>query len=498
MNRFKGVMSVVVALLAMAMPLSAVGAAKVDKVPPTMVGIAPEQLIQLYDSLLINDASELHHLMVMVDGKIVGELHPAPFRAEDRHTLYSVSKTFTAVAVGLAIDDGLLSVDDQLSKFYPEYKQYIEGVTIDDMLTMRSGFDTVTEMRNNETDWVDYYLSRPLVAVPGTRYSYDSIETYLLSSVVQKVTGRNILDLLQERVFGPMGITDVEWEKCPNGIVTGGWGIYISALSQLRFGQLLLQKGNWEGQQLVSQAWVEQMMSPHVLLEGNDYGYQMWLSEYPGAWRADGAYGQHIIIVPQKNMVVVLNQCCRAGVGKERRFIREKVVSTCLNYVIDASPKEIEKLRSYEAAATLPLLQGASDSASKSKFAGKRFALPENKLGWSAVSFGFTGDSVKIEITDSENKVTTLTTGYNEWHISQIAGYPHYSIEAQGRFSNLSGPFHSGSCYAWQQDGTLSVKLHYIDWITSLLLNFTIQHDGRLHIEVSENFSQSPFDIVSE
>ena len=164
--------SLVCAILLMA-SASVVAATKIQRVAPTTKGIEPQQLTLLYDSLLTSELTELHHLVVMVDGKIVGELHPAPFKAEHRHTLYSVSKTFAAVAVGLTVDDGLLSVEDKLSKFFPEYASTIDGVRIKDVLTMRSGFKTEGGMRNKQQDWVDYYLSRPLFAEPGTSNSYD-------------------------------------------------------------------------------------------------------------------------------------------------------------------------------------------------------------------------------------------------------------------------------------------------------------------------------------
>ena len=182
----------------------------IEKTAPTNVGIEPKQIMLMYDSLMNSELTEIHHVVVMVDGKIVSELHPQPFRAEHKHTLYSVSKTFTAVAVGLLVDDGLLSVDDALGKFYPEYMSdeidpRLRDIKVKDILTMRSGFKTQGGMRNSQEHWVKYYLSRPLFADPGTRYSYDSIETYLLSAIVQKITGKTVLELLNERVFGPMG-----------------------------------------------------------------------------------------------------------------------------------------------------------------------------------------------------------------------------------------------------------------------------------------------------
>lgn len=471
---------------------------KIEKIAPTSVGIEPKQMMLMYDSLMNSDLTEIHHVVVMVDGKIAGELHPKPFRAEDRHTLYSVSKTFTAVAVGLAIDDGLLSVEDNLAKFFPEYIKdevdpRLRDIKIKDMLTMRSGFKTESWMRNSKQHWVEYYLSRPLVAEPGTRYSYDSIETYLLAAVVQKVTGKTVLELLNERIFHPMGVTDVEWELCPDGIITGGWGIYLSAHSQALFGQLLLQQGEWNGKQLVSKQWVKEMMTVHVVREANDYGYQIWLCEYPGAWRADGAFGQYIIIVPQKNMVVVLNQCSRSKGFPERSNIWHTVVKNCLNCAVDAKPAELQALKDYEETAQLPVLQGDSINALSKKVAGKTFVLDKNKLGWKSVKFDFEKGKVVLNVVDSEDKTSKIDLGYKKWLTSQLAGYPHYSITAQNRFSGITGPFYTGSCYAWNA-GNLETKIHYVNWITSLKLVFGFQGD-EVTIYGLENYPSKPFTI---
>lgn len=469
---------------------------RLPRVDPTSVGIEPKQLTLLYDSLLTSDLTELHHLMVVVDGKVAGEIHPAPFKADHKHTLYSVSKTFTAVAVGLAIDDGLLSVEDELVKFFPQYASTIKGIKIKDVLTMRSGFKTNGGMRNSQLDWVDYYLSRPLIASPGTKYSYDSIETYLLSAVVQQVTGKDVLALLNERVFFPMGIDDVEWERCPKGIVTGGWGIYMTAEAQAMFGQLLLQKGKWNGRQLVSEWWIEEMMTVRVVRKAaNDYGYQIWLCEYPGAWRADGAFGQYIIIVPQKNMVVVLNQCSRSKGWPERGNIWNTVVKKSVGCAIEAEPDELDSLQIYEAKASLPVLKGAADNALAKKYNGKEYKLPKNKLGWTSIKFNFDANKLVLDVVDAEGKKSAITMGYGEWIESQLAGYPHYSISAKGRFAGITGPFYTGACYAWNDDNTLSAKIHYTNWITSLKLDFKFNEKGGLQIEILENFSKKPFTI---
>lgn len=474
---------------------------KPERIAPTSVGLEPKQLMLMYDSLMTCNPTEIHHVIVMVDGKIAGELHPKPFRAEHRHTLYSVSKTFTAVAVGLAIDDGLLSVEDNLTKFFPEYIKdeidpRLKDVKVKDILTMRSGFKTQSWMRNTQQHWVEYYLTRPLFAEPGTRYSYDSIETYLLSAIVQKVTGKTVLELLNERVFHPMGIADVEWELCPDGIVTGGWGIYMSAYSQALFGQLLLQEGVWNGKQLVSKDWIKQMMTVHVVRDANDYGYQIWLCEYPGAWRADGAFGQYIIIVPQKNMVVVLNQCSLSKGWSERSNIWNTVVKNCINCAIDAKPSELQELDEYEKNAQLPFLEGDSINVLGKKYDGKSFVLDENKLGWKSIKFNFENGKTLLTVKDKEDKTSVIELGYKKWLTSQLAGYPHYSILAQNRFSGITGPFYTGSCYAWNE-GNLEAKIHYVNWITSL--KFTFHFDGKeLTIYGKENYPSKPFTIKAK
>lgn len=468
------------------------------KVSPASVGIEPKQLLLLYDSLMSSQITEIHHLVVMVDGKIAGELHPEPFKKEYRHTLYSVSKTFVAVAVGLAIDDGLLTVDDKLATFFPEYVSdsvdaRLRDIRIKDMLTMQSGFKTETWMRNKQQHWIEYYLSRPLKADPGTNYSYDSIESYLLSAVVQKVTGKTVMELLNERIFHPMDITDAEWEQCPDGINVGGWGIYLSSHSQALFGQLLLQGGCWNGKQLISKQWIDEMMTVRVVRDANDYGYQIWLCEYPGAWRADGAFGQYIIIVPQKNMVVVLNQCSRSKGFPERSNIWHTVVKNCLNCAIDAKPDELKAVEDYENTAMLPVLDGDNVNELAKKYNGKTFSLDKNKLGWKSIKFTFADNNVNFEITDADNKKNDIKMGYKQWMTSQLSGYPHYSIQAQNRFSGISGPFYTGSCYAWQ-DNSLKAKIHYVNWITAVELTCAFDGDN-LTIEVSENFPSKPFKI---
>ncbi len=484
----KGIISV----LLLTICINLYGINKLPRINPSAVGIDPYQVTLLYDSLLQSKLTETHHLIVTVDGKVVCEMHPQPYKAEYKHTLYSVSKTFTAVAVGLLVDDGLLSVNDELSKFYPEYASYIQGVTIQNLLTMRAGFKVDERIRKEKTDWIKHYLSRPLANKPGEKFAYDSMDTYMLSAVIQKITGKTTLQFLNERIFHPMGIYDAEWEHCPNGIVVGGWGLYLTAESQAIFGQLLLNRGEWQGKQLVSKEWMNEMMTTHVIDKYSDYGYQMWLSDYPGAWRADGAYGQYIITVPQKKMVIVLNECARSNGITERNYFWNTVVKHCIGWEIDTTPTAIENWRNYETTASLPLLEGDSDSSLKKELS-KKFILEVNRLGWKSVELKFKENRVFLTYIDIDDKKSTIEMGYKEWITSQLAGTPHYSIAAQGRFSNLTQEFYTGSCYAWQGN-VLTAKIHYTNWMTSLLIKIEYTN-GKPCFTVHESFSNKPFTV---
>ena len=196
--------------------------AQVNDLPrtsPEAVGIRSEQVAAFFDSLLAYPRCEIHSTIVMRHGKVVGELFPAPFRPEYQHTQFSCSKTFVA-AVGIAIGEKRLRLDDRLVSFFPKQLPKVvswrlNSITVRDLLTMQSGFVVDTKMRNASTQWIKDYLAHPMNAAPGRRFQYDSIDTYLLSAIVQQVTGMTLLDYLAEKVFRYLNIREVRWEQSP-------------------------------------------------------------------------------------------------------------------------------------------------------------------------------------------------------------------------------------------------------------------------------------------
>ena len=301
---------------------------------------ASAELDAAFDNYLkaVADSSEdLHSIMVLQHGKVLEEKQIAPDTA---HIMNSVSKTFTATAVGFAIEEGLLHLEDKIVDLFPEsvpaeQQPMLDQITIRHLLTMNSGHgtDPTYGTRSGDGDWIRGFMEWPLEYEPGTCYCYNSLGTYLLSAAVQKVTGEKVVDYLEPRLWKPLGMEKPYWQESSAGINTGGWGLYLHTEDMARMGLCLLSGGKFAGKQVIPAAWVAEMSKPQVPSvnaginerkmkelvtehpeityfnpENSDwvqgYGYQMWRCRH-NAFRADGANGQYIIIIPEKDAVVV-------------------------------------------------------------------------------------------------------------------------------------------------------------------------------------------------
>ena len=278
------------------------------------------------------DSITLHSIMIVKHGQVVFEKWFNGQAAETPHAMYSVSKTFTATAVGLAINEGKLNITDPVVKFFPdklpaEQSENLKAMTVRDLLTMTCGHDEEpNSMHKDSVDWVQAFLAWPVKHKPGEYYLYNSFGTYMLSAIVQKVTGEKLIDYLDTRLFQPLHIARPEWEESPQGINCGGWGLSLKTEDMAKMGLLFLQQGKWNGKQIVPAEWLKEMSSYQVpsapsgtrfedlekagLNKDNNewvqgYGYQMWICRH-NAFRADGYAGQYIIIFPDRDAVLVL------------------------------------------------------------------------------------------------------------------------------------------------------------------------------------------------
>ncbi|MCQ2194512.1 MAG: beta-lactamase family protein, partial [Paludibacteraceae bacterium] len=233
---------IVLLILLAILPLCA--SADLEYCSPESQGLSSEHLSAYFNAMMSTKDCEVHHIVVLRHGKIIGEISPKPFQSNDQHTLYSASKTFVSTAVGLAIAEGKLNLTDRVIDFFPNslpdsISNELRTMNVRHLLTMTSGIKPDWVMRNKNRDWVACFLKKE-VKTPGMEFQYDSMVTYLLAGIVQKVTGKKLIEYLNQKLFAPMEIQDAEWEESPEGINTGGWGLRISTISMAKFGQLLL------------------------------------------------------------------------------------------------------------------------------------------------------------------------------------------------------------------------------------------------------------------
>ena len=274
---------------------------------------------------------ELHSLMIVKDGKVVYERWFGANAPETNHVMWSVSKTFTSMGIGFAVDEKKLTVNDKVISFFPddlpnEVSENLAALTIKDLLTMSVGHEkdpTSLVLRNNnvntlnETNWEKLFFEQPMPHKPGTKFVYNSLATYMLASILQKVTGEKLSDYLKPRLFEPLGIENPVWNSNPAGVNLGGWGLFIKTEDMAKLGLLLLQKGKWNDKQVLSESWVEEATTRKILQDPNvdpekdssdwkqGYGYQIWRCRH-GAFRADGLDGQFILVLPNHNVVIAI------------------------------------------------------------------------------------------------------------------------------------------------------------------------------------------------
>jgi CubicO group peptidase (beta-lactamase class C family) len=286
---------------------------------PEMQGISSAAILAFLDGVAQTPV-ELHSLMLVRHGRVVAEGWWSPYAAELPHMLFSLSKSFTSTAVGLAVSEGCLSVDDTVISFFPDLlpahiSENLAAMRVRDLLSMATGHaqDATAAVRaDDNVNWAQTFLAQPVEFAPGTHFVYNSAATYMLSAIVQRQTGQKIVDYLRPRLFDPLGIGETRWEESPQGVNSGGWGLNLRTADIAKFGQLYLQRGVWQGRQLIPAAWIAEATSRQISNGVNrasdweqGYGYQFWRSRH-NAYRGDGAFGQFCVVIPEQDAVLAM------------------------------------------------------------------------------------------------------------------------------------------------------------------------------------------------
>lgn len=295
-------------------PFDAVYEQAFVRATPESQGISSDLFAALLRELDASKDTEMHHFMALRHGKVICECNFAPYPKGMWHITHSMCKSITGMAIGMLIEEEKLKLDENIYDIFPDHinafsKIFRPVITVEHLLTMTSGVTFNESGIVSGNDWLGSFLNASVNGKPGTEFQYNSLNTYVLSAIVTKRTGETLTEYLTPRLFGPLGITKYYWETCPKGITKGGWGLFLCAEDMAKLGQLYLQRGKWNGQQLVSEYWIEISTARHLKTQNGTYGYgyQLWMEQRPGSFEYNGMLGQNVIIYPDMDMVLVTN-----------------------------------------------------------------------------------------------------------------------------------------------------------------------------------------------
>ena len=338
---------------AIAQQASAPGTKSLPRSTPEAQGVSSAALLD-FVTTADHRIKSIHSFMLVRHGHVVAEAWWKPESAETPHILWSLSKSFTSTAVGFAVAEGKLSIDDPVLKFFPddapaEVSENLRAMRVRDLLTMSAGHQVEVNLRN-EPHWIKAFLAHPVPHKPGSHFQYNTPATFMLSAIVQKITGKTVVEYLQPRLFDPLGIEPPKWDANPQGISIGGYGLYLKTEDIAKFGQLYLQRGKWQGKQLIPAEWVEQATSKQVstgrdpkLDWGQGYGFQFWGCRHDG-YRGDGKDGQFCIVLPKLDAVIAIT--AKTGdMQAELNLVWDKLLPAMHDKPLPEDNAEVAKLK---------------------------------------------------------------------------------------------------------------------------------------------------------
>ena len=368
--------------------------------------------------------------MLLRHGCVIAEGWWHPWRPESPQMLFSLSKSFTSTAVGLAVTEGLLTVEDTVLSFFPsdapkKVSQNLAAMKVHHLLSMSTGHDQdTTERVFRSRKPFKAFLSLTVEHAPGSYFVYNTAASYMLAAIVQRLTGKTLVEYLTPRLFEPLGIESATWESHPNGVNFGGWGLNIKTEDIARFGQLYLQKGVWNRQRILPESWVEVATKKQVSNGDSPdsdwtqgYGYHFWRCRH-NVYRGDGAFGQFCIIMPDQAGVLAIT----AGVADMQvvlNVVWEKLLPAMSKIRLTANEDSNAGLARTLKSLTLTPPQGASTSPKAAHFSGKTYTFEPYNETLRSLRFDFSDDvcimTYRILGGGKQRGVHRLTIGYGTW-----------------------------------------------------------------------------------
>jgi len=458
---------------------------------PEVEGISSRGILNFLDAVE-NGKNEIHSFVIVRHGKIVSEGWWNPYGKDLKHVMFSVSKSFTSTGVGIAIAENKLKLTDKVVSFFPNslpdtVSTYMKEMTVRDLLMMSAGMeaDPLFTARSAK-DWPKAFLSAKVDHKPGTVFKYNNMATFMLSAIVQKATGEKLFDYLKPRLFEPLGIRNVTWDETPEGYTFGAIGLRIQSGDMAKFGQLLLQKGKWNGKQLVPAAWVAEATS--FKIESSDpgnkspkelndwaqgYGYQFWRCRNNG-YRADGLGGQFIIVLPEKDAVIVLTATA-ANTQEELNLVWDNLLPAIGDKRLPEDKRASEELAKRIASLSTSKSPSTFSSPSlQSRISGKKIEFTKNNTGVEALNIALKNTEAQIQI-DRGTEQYDITSGLNNWKPGET------------KLSTMSGPprptqvlpVKVASKFSWTDATTLELTTKFVEEsIASEVWLFRFEENG--------------------
>jgi Beta-lactamase len=468
---------------------------------PELQGVSSRDIIKFLDSTATS-RTEFHSFILIRHGKEIAEGWWDPYKSIYKHSLYSCSKSFTATAIGFAIQEKLITLDDKVTSFFPEslpdsVSPNLSKLTVKDVLMMSDGQepDPSFLVAAKDSNWIKGFLATPLIHEPGARFLYNSLGTYMLSAIIQKVTRQKTIDYLTSRLFDPLGISGMDWETDWQGINTGGWGLRLKTEDMAKFAELFLQKGFWNGKQLLPESWVEEASTMKIMQDPNapqskkdssdwlqGYCYQMWRCRN-NAYRGDGAFGQFMIVMPDQDAVLAITA--------ETPDMQEEI-NLVWKYLLPAFKKEKlpedkagdQLLENKTKRLALPF-PAKRTAAIEEKLKGKQFSFDQNKMMIQNISFNFGREGCKVKMHIGKGNYE-ISFGAGKWQLGKT-DLPGPSLTADAIENNsIIFPSSIAGTYAWKDPTTLELILRYVESPHSEIL--TCHFNGDLvQIEIAKS-----------
>jgi CubicO group peptidase (beta-lactamase class C family) len=453
--------------------------------------------------------------MLLRHGNVVSEGWWTPYGPQSPHSLYSLSKSFTATAIGLAVQEGLLTVDDRVLEFFPDDvpanpSENLKAMRVRHLLSMNTGHqeDTTSQvfrdlyqvslfgprarrhqettgqmLRSEDDNWPRSFLSLPVQYQPGTWFVYNTAATYMLSAIITRLTGQPLLDYLRPRLLDPLGIENPTWETDPRGLNIGGSGLHIKTEEIARFGQMYLQKGTWDGQRILTEQWIAEATSSHSDNSNTQtnpdwtvgYGYQFWRCRHNG-YRGDGAFGQYCIVMPEQDAVLAI-----IGGVRNMQAVLDNVWEHLLPAMqpesLPADPHAHDELCAKLGLLSLPLPEGQPSSSRAEQRSEKTYQLESNDLELESVAIKFGAECSTVTVRDASGE-HSMQIGRRTW----LKG----TTDARGHGDE---PIAAGG--AWTAEDTYEARVCYYEAVFCPVFRFQYT-SGELRLEVEPNVSWGP------